>query len=124
MRRYFKKNGDCVNEFDEIRQLKVSGSKTISRDDITDFQIDFGLHNKKLEAELKEQKSKAPRPRGKKKVCDTKKRAKTPRRRIQKVVKKSKSSSRPSKKSSASGTLGFVSSLYAVLGFQTIMPKL
>ncbi len=41
------------NEFDEIRELKVKHVAPITKEDITDFQIDLGLYNQQLEKNFK-----------------------------------------------------------------------
>ena len=70
-RKYTKKASK--NEFAEIIELKLNHVPAISKDDITDFQIDLGLYNKTLEKNLAEDKKK-DKPKGKKKCVKKSKR--------------------------------------------------
>lgn len=79
MREYKKRKASkrpAKNEFEEIIELKLKKACVINKDDITDFQIDFGLYNKSLEKALEEsKKSKPEKKQGKKKCVKRKEKA-------------------------------------------------
>ena len=54
------------NEFEEIMNLKLKKEPKITKEDIIDFQIDFGLYNQTLEKNLAVEKKKT-KTKGKKK---------------------------------------------------------
>lgn len=90
------KTAKLKNEFDEIKVLRAKHEPPINKEDITDFQIDFGLYNKKLEESLKKT-DKEPKEKQGKKTC-VKARSRT--RKCKKIsVKKSSNISGTIKKS-------------------------
>lgn len=113
MGRMFNKGRKSANEFDEIKALSLGAEKVISKDDMVDFQIDFGLYNQKAQRELKKElkakiKSDVPKNKGKKKCAIRKsggsKKSKTGRK-ARKVVEKCSSFCEHTKENLESGIL-------------------
>src|SRR5690242_7919011 len=92
-----------MNEFEEIRKLRVGGHGVISKDDIMDFKIDFGLYNQKLEREMKvikASKKDSGEHKGKKKCAARKHPKKCARKGRRKAVKRYSNTSRSTKRNS------------------------